>query len=63
VEIQNVSETDELSIIFRIPNYHWPVSVKISPQRVFESAEEVQVGAVLINPDFQAYSALQKYLI
>jgi hypothetical protein len=63
VEIQNVSETDELSIIFRIPNYHWPISVKISPRGVFEYAEEVQFGTSLINPDFQTYSALQKYLI
>jgi hypothetical protein len=63
VEIQNVNEADKFSIIFRIPNYHWPISVKISPQGVFESTEEVQFGAALINPDFQAYSALQKYLI
>jgi len=63
VEIQNISETDNLSIIFRVPDSHWPIKVKISPQRIFESAEEVQLGAALINPDFHAYSALQKYLI
>ncbi len=62
VEIQNVSETDELSIIFSIPTSLWPISMKINPQRIFESAEEVQVGASLINTNFQAYSALQKYL-
>ena len=63
VEIQNVSETDKFSIIFHIPNYHWPINVEICSQWVFESAEEVQFGAALMNPDFHAYSALQKYLI
>jgi hypothetical protein len=63
VDVKNVQENEELSIIFRIPSCYWPISVKISPQTVFESAEEIQLGASLINPDFQAYSALQKYLM
>ena len=63
MEIQNVSKTDEISVIFRIPSCHWPISVKINPRGVYESAEEVQFGASLINPNFQAYSALQKYLM
>jgi hypothetical protein len=63
VDIQNVREAEELSIVFRIPSCYWPISVKISPQAVSESAEEVHLGASLINPDFQAYSALQKYLM
>jgi hypothetical protein len=61
-EIQSVSETDELSIIFSIPTCLWPISMKITPQRIFESADEVQFGASLINPNSLAYSALQKYL-
>jgi hypothetical protein len=63
VEIQDASETDELSIIFSIPTCLWPISMKITPQRIFESADEVQFGASLLsNPNFPAYSALQKYL-
>jgi hypothetical protein len=61
-EIQNFSETDELSIIFSIPTCLWPISMKITPRRVFESAGEVQLGASLIDLNFQAHSALQKYL-
>ena len=57
------SDSDNFIIIFRLPNNHWPINVQISPQRVFESTEEVQVGAALVNPDFHAYSALQKYLM
>ena len=63
LEIREGSDSDNFIIIFRLPNYHWPISVQISPKRVFESTEEVQVGAALVNPDFHAYSALQKYLM
>lgn len=63
LEIRNDSGSDNFIIIFSLPNYHWPINVQISPQRVFESTEEVQVGAALVNPDFHAYSALQKYLM
>jgi hypothetical protein len=63
LEIRNDSDSDNFIIIFSLPNYHWPINVQISPQRVFKSTEEVQVGAALVNPDFHAYSALQKYLM
>jgi hypothetical protein len=61
-EIQSVSETDELNIIFSIPTCLWPISVKINPRRIIESADEVQYGASVMNPNSQAYSALQKYM-
>jgi hypothetical protein len=63
VESRNDSETDNFSIIFRVPNYHWPIHMKICTQRVCETTEELQIGAALMNPDFHAYSALQKYLM
>ena len=62
VEIQSIRETDALSVIFSIPTCLWPISIKINPRRVVESAQEGQVGATLINPNFQACSALKKYL-
>ncbi len=62
LEIQNVRDTGEFNIIFSIPTSLWPISMKINPRRVFESAEEIQLGASLIDPSFQAYSALQKCL-
>jgi hypothetical protein len=63
LEIQKDSEADKFIIIFHLPNCHWPINVHIAPQRVSESTEDVQIGAALVNPDFYAYSALQKYLI
>jgi len=64
LEIQKNSDndTDNFIIIFRLPNYNWPIKVQIAPQRVSESTEEVQIGADLVNPDFHAYSAIQQYM-
>jgi hypothetical protein len=65
LEIRNHSDSssDNFNIIFSLPNNHWPISLQISPQRVFESTKEVLVGAALVNPDFHAYSALHKHLM
>jgi hypothetical protein len=63
LEIMNDSVPNKLNIIFHLPNNHWPINMQISPQRVSESRNEVQVGAALVNPDYHAYSALQKYLM
>jgi hypothetical protein len=63
LEITNDSVPNKLNVIFHLPNNKWPISIKISPQRVSESMNEVQVGAALENPDFHAYSALHKYLM
>ncbi len=64
LEIQNADDsgTEKLTIIFRLPNYHWPIHVRIDPQHVYKSAKDVQIGATLVNPDFHAYSALQNYI-
>jgi len=60
--IKDGSELDQFIVIFRLPNYHWPISLQISPQRVSESDEDIQIGAALLNPDFCTYTALQNYL-
>jgi hypothetical protein len=57
------NDTDKFVVIFRLPDYLFPIKVQISPQRVFESAEHVQVGAALVNPDFQAYTSLRQYMV
>ena len=62
MEIQRFIETKELIIIFKIQTCLWPINVKINPLRISEYAEDVQFGASIIKPDFQAYSALQRYL-
>lgn len=61
--IESNSETAELNVIFTLPKTLWPIKVKFQPQRVIEGADTVQVGATLVNPDFYACTALQKYLM
>ena len=61
--IESNSDTAELNVIFTLPNTLWPINIKFQPQRVIEGAEDVQVGATLVNPDFYACTALQKYLM
>lgn len=56
-------EANQIILIFRLPNCHWPINVKIVPQRISESEQECYVGAAIVNPDFHAYSSMQKYLI
>ena len=57
------STMDKIIMIFRLPTHYWPVSVQIAPQRILEYTDEIMVGATLVNPDFHAYSALQKYMM
>jgi hypothetical protein len=57
------SSKETFLMIFRLPNYHWPINVQVAPQWICQCAEEIQVGATLVNPDFYAYSALQKHLM
>jgi hypothetical protein len=61
--IEGNSETAEFNVIFTLPNTLWPINVKFQPHRVVEGAEDVEVGATLVNPDFYACTALQKYLM
>jgi hypothetical protein len=63
LEMQNCGETSEFRVIFTLPDTLWPINVKFQPRRVFECAEEVQVGAAFVNPDFYTCTALQKYLM
>jgi hypothetical protein len=61
--IQNNSVSAEFNVIFTLPNTLWPINVKFHPRRVFESDEEVHVGAALVDPDFYTCTVLQKYLM
>ncbi len=62
LQIINGKEIDKYIIIFRLPDYSWPLNVQITPQRIFETDKEVQIGASLINPDYCTYTAMQQYL-
>jgi hypothetical protein len=51
IELRTYAGTNEISVIFTLPNNHWRTNVICRPQRVFESADKVQIGATVLNPD------------
>jgi hypothetical protein len=63
LEISTDSETEEIHIVFTLPEAMQPVNVKCKPQRIYESEDDLHIGASFVDADFQSYQALQKYLI
>jgi len=62
MKIRNSSDLNQFLMIFRLSTSHWPIHVQAAAQRIIESQEEIQVGAVWVKPDFNSYSALQQYM-
>jgi hypothetical protein len=61
IELQTNVDAHELSVIFTLPNNHWRTHVVCRPQRIFESANKVQIGASVLNPDYFYTRALHEY--
>lgn len=61
IELRTDGDTNELSVIFTLPNNHWRTNVICRPQRIFESANNVQIGASVLNPDYFYTKALHEY--
>lgn len=59
--LQNVSPT-EFSIIFSLPDNLRPINAKCLTRRVYESEEDIQIGAELMHRDFLTFTAIQKYM-
>jgi hypothetical protein len=51
VELGTDANTNDLSVIFTLPNNQWRTNVVCRPQRVFETEHKVQVAATVLNPD------------
>ena len=51
IELGNDANTDELSVIFTLPNNRWRTNVLCRPQRVFETGHKVRIGATVLNSD------------
>ena len=56
-------ETNELHIVFTLPEATHPINVKCKPRNVHEYGEDIQIGADFIDSDFNSYQTLQKHLI
>jgi hypothetical protein len=61
VELRTDGDKNEFSVIFTLPNNHWRTNVICRPQRIFESANNVQIGASVLNPDYFYTKSLHQY--
>ncbi len=61
IELRTDGDTNALSVIFTLPNNHWRTNVICRPQRIFESANKVQIGASVLNPDYFYAKSLHTY--
>jgi hypothetical protein len=62
IELRTDGDTNEISVIFTLPNNRWRTNVICRPQRVFESADKVQIGATVLNPDYFFTKALHNIM-
>jgi hypothetical protein len=62
IELSTDADTNEISVLFTLPNNHWRTNVICRPQRVSESAHKVQIGATVLNPDIFLAKALHNIM-
>lgn len=62
VELNTDTDTNEISVLFTLPNNHWRTNVICRPQRIFESEQKVQIGATVLNPDIFFVKALHNIM-
>jgi hypothetical protein len=62
IELRTDDDTNEISVLFTLPNNHWRTNVICRPQRVSESADKVQIGATVRNPDYFFTKALHNIM-
>jgi hypothetical protein len=57
------NETNELHILFTLPEATQPINVKCKPQCICEYGGDIQIGAAFIDSDFNSYQTLQRHLM
>ena len=62
IEMSTDEDTNEISVLFTLPNNHWRTNVICRPQWVFESEHKVQIGATVLNPDIFLAKALENIM-
>ena len=51
IELRTGGDTNEISVLFTLPNNHFRTNVICRPRRVVESENKVQIGATVLNSD------------
>jgi hypothetical protein len=57
------SQGSRFEIVFNLPAENKPIRLSYESQRVIDSEDSVNVGAIFVDADFKNYKALQTYLM
>lgn len=60
--MQTAGDDPEFSVIFILPHESRPVNIKCRSMQTYDEPDTFQVGAVLLDADFNSYQALNNYL-
>lgn len=50
-------------VIFTLPNCNWPIRLECRSQRIYDYAEEIHIGAMIINQDCSVCLALKECIV
>jgi len=62
LDVQKEGDDAEFSVIFIIPQESRPVKVKCRTMNACDETDTFQIGAVLLDSDFNSYKAINNYL-
>ncbi len=62
-KIRSEDRAAEYNVIFTLPGQSQPVRVKCRPQNLLDAADDIQIGAAIVDADFSGYQSLQKFMI
>lgn len=63
LNMQKEDDTVNFIVVFRLPNYSWPISLQIAPKRMLQYPHQICIGATFVKPDFNAVTALRHYMV
>ena len=63
LEIKAEGASSAIEVTFTLPNATQPLRMKCQPQRTSDAISEVNIGATIVDSDFNSYRTLQHYLI
>jgi len=62
-DVSTDNATSEFRIVFTLPEATRPINVTCQSKRVYESGDDVHIGATIVDSDFSSYQTLQRYLM
>ena len=63
LEIRTEGASSTIEVTFTLPNATQPLRMKCQLQRTIDAISEVNIGATIVDSDFNSYRTLQHYLM